>query len=398
MSVPAIESLELRGKRVFVRVDFNVPLEDGRVTDDSRIRASLPTIELAIERGARVVLASHLGRPKGQPKPEYSLEPAGARLSELLAREVILTDDCIGDGVRKVVGDMQDGQVVLLENLRFHAEEEANEENFARALASLAQVYVNDAFGAAHRAHASVAAMVKHVPERAMGLLLRRELEALSKLLAHAERPFLIVVGGAKVADKIGVLENLLAKADDVVIGGAMANTFLKARGGALGRSKLEDEKLPVARRFWERAQSKGVAVFLPTDLVTSADVKGAEGVHVRDASNVPADEMGLDIGPETRKLFLDRVRRAKTIFWNGPMGYFEQPPFDEGTRALSLAFAEASREGKLFSVAGGGDTVAALHMAGVADAISHVSTGGGASLELLEGKVLPGVAALEAR
>lgn len=395
MAIQTIDQLELSGKRVFIRVDFNVPLQDRVVTDDARIKAALPTIRHAMERGGKVMLASHLGRPKGRKSAEFSLEPAGARLSELLGRDVILADDCIGDGVRKVTQDMREGQVVLLENLRFYAEEEENEEQFARALAANAQVYINDAFGAAHRAHASTVGMVAHVRERAMGFLMQKELAALGKLTTNPARPFVVVVGGAKVADKIGVLENLLGKVDEVVIGGAMANTFLKAKGGMLGKSKLEEDKQPVARRFLEKALARGVAVFLPRDVVTAPEPKKTNALAVRDASNVPAEEMALDIGPDSRKLFADRVARAKTVFWNGPMGYFEVPPFDEGTRALAHAVAEVGKTGA-FTVVGGGDTVAALDGTGLEHAIGHVSTGGGASLELLEGRTLPGVAALE--
>jgi phosphoglycerate kinase len=384
--------MSVEGKRVFLRVDFNVPLSGGRIVDDSRIRAALPTIRHALERGAKVILASHLGRPKGQFNRDYSLEPVGARLSELLGRDVFFTDDCIGDGARKVVADLREGQVALLENLRFHAGEEENDDAFARALSAHAQVYVNDAFGAAHRAHASVAGIVKYVEERGIGLLMQRELAALGKLLSGAERPFVVVVGGAKVADKIGVLENLLGRVDEVLVGGAMANTFLKARGEALGRSKVEDDRLHLARRFMEKAVGRGVPVFLPLDLVVAPEAAPGASAEVVAANAVPADRMALDVGPQTRRMFRERVGRAKTIFWNGPMGLFEVPPFDAGTAALAAAVAEAAA----FSVVGGGDTVSAVRQAGVAERIGHISTGGGASLEFLEGKVLPGVAALE--
>jgi phosphoglycerate kinase len=392
VGIRSIAELDIEGKRTFIRVDFNVPLQGGRITDDSRIRASLPTIRYAIERGAKVIVASHLGRPKGETKRELSLEPVGARLSELLGHDVFFTEDCIGDGARKVVMDLREGQVVLLENLRFHAGEEANDDSFARALAAHAQVYVNDAFGAAHRAHASTVGITHHVPELGIGLLMQRELAALGKLLTGAEHPFVVVVGGAKVADKIGVLENLLHRCDEVLIGGAMANTFLKARGGVVGSSKVEDDKLPLARRFYEKALGRGVAVFLPLDLVVAESATPGVKTEVVPASSVPDNLLGLDIGPQTQTLFRDRVRRAKTVLWNGPLGLFEVPPFDAGT----MAFAQAVGDAKAFSVVGGGDTVAAVHQAGIADRVGHISTGGGASLEFLEGKTLPGVAALE--
>jgi phosphoglycerate kinase len=390
-SIADLPDDRLSGRRVFIRVDFNVPLTPARgVADDSRIRASLPTIKHAIERGARVVLGSHLGRPKG-PTPALSLEPVGARLAELLGREVLLTDEAVGDGARKVVSDLRDGDVALLENLRFFAGEEANDDTFARQLAAYADVYVNDAFGTAHRAHASTAGMIKYVADKAAGLLMMKEVEFLGRLLGSVERPYLAVIGGAKVSDKIGVLENLLAKVDAFLIGGAMANTFLKARGGDVGKSRVEDDKLALARAFLKKAEDKKVEVLLPVDVVAAPSLDAPSGSVVR-ASEVPADLMALDIGPESAAGFADRVSRAKTVFWNGPMGVFEKKPFAQGTIAVARAVA-ASRG---LTVVGGGDSVAAVNEAGVADKITHISTGGGASLEFIEGQTLPGIAALE--
>jgi phosphoglycerate kinase len=393
MAIKTVSELDLGGRRVFIRVDFNVPLTPaGGVADDTRIRESLPTIKYAMEKGGRVVLASHLGRPKGKPDKKYSLEPVAARLAELLGIEVALTDEPVGDGARKVVNDLRAGAVALLENLRFSAAEEENDEAFARALASYADVYVNDAFGTAHRAHASTVGITKFVAAKGMGLLMEREVKFLGKLLGDVERPFIAIIGGAKVSDKIGVLDNLLGRVNQLLIGGAMANTFLKAKGGHLGRSLVEEDKLPLARSFLKKAQEAGVDVLLPRDLVAAAGVK-AESGRVVQAMEVPEDLAALDIGPETARGFADAVTRAKTIFWNGPMGVFESEPFAAGT--LAVANAIAMTKGAL-SVVGGGDSVAAIHKSGVADKISHISTGGGASLEFLEGKTLPGLAALD--
>src|SRR5262245_47033699 len=391
--IKSIADLPIEGRRVFIRVDFNVPLTPARgVADDSRIRASLPTIEHAIRRGARVVLGSHLGRPKG-PTPGLSLEPVGARLAELLGKEVLLTDEAVGDGARKVVSDLRDGDVALLENLRFFAGEEANDDQFARQLASYADVYVNDAFGTAHRAHASTAGMIKYVADKAAGLLMIKEIQFLGKLLGQVDRPYLAVIGGAKVSDKIGVLENLLGRVDAFLIGGAMANTFVKARGGDVGRSKVEDDKLALARAFLKKAEDKGVEVLLPVDAVSATAIDAAAmSVTVARADKVPAEQMALDIGPQSAQGFADRIARAKTVFWNGPMGVFEKAPFASGTLAVARAVAAC----RGLTVVGGGDSVAALHTAGVAASISHISTGGGASLEFIEGKSLPGIEALE--
>jgi phosphoglycerate kinase len=393
MPVKTISELDVAGRRVFVRVDFNVPLTPaGGVSDDTRIRESLPTIRLAIEKGARVVLASHLGRPKGKPDKKYTLEPVAARLAELIGADVTLTDEPVGDGARKVVNDLRAGAVALLENLRFSPGEEANDEAFARALASYADVYVNDAFGTAHRAHASTAGIAKLVADKGMGLLMEREVKFLGKLLGEVERPFVAIIGGAKVSDKIGVLENLLGRVDQLLVGGAMANTFLKAKGGKLGRSLVEEDKLALARSFLKKAEEANVDVLLPRDVVAAAGTKSESG-RVVQAMAVPDDLAALDIGPETARGFADAIARAKTIFWNGPMGVFESEPFAGGTLAVAQAVANA--KGAL-SVVGGGDSVAAVHKSGVADKITHISTGGGASLEFLEGKKLPGLAALE--
>jgi phosphoglycerate kinase len=393
MAIKSIADLDIQGRRLFIRVDFNVPLTPARgVADATRIKESLPTIKHAIEKGARVVLASHLGRPKGKPNPEYSLLPVAAYLAEALGKEVVLTDEPVGDGAKKVVADLRDGGVALLENLRFHPGEEANDESFARALASYADVYVNDAFGTAHRAHASTVGMLRMVSAKGMGFLMEREVKFLSRLLGDVERPFVAIIGGAKVSDKIGVLENLLDRVNALYIGGAMANTFLKAKGGQLGRSLLEEDKLALARSFLKKAEDRGVQVALPRDVVAAAGIR-AESGKVVSAMNVPEDLAALDIGPESARAFAEGISRARTIFWNGPMGVFESEPFSAGTVAVARALAEARQA---LTVVGGGDSVAAVHRAGVADKITHISTGGGASLELLEGKKLPGLAALE--
>ncbi|MBX3250620.1 MAG: phosphoglycerate kinase [Myxococcales bacterium] len=390
MAIRSLKDLPLAGRRVFCRVDFNVPLDGSTITDDTRIRESLPTIEHILAEGGRLVLASHLGRPKGKRVPELTLEPAAERLAELLGvGEVVLTDDCIGDGARKVVGDLRDGQVALLENLRFHAAEEKNDESFARELAKLCDVYVNDAFGSSHRAHASVQALPRLVGERGAGFLLERELAALDKLRGEVARPYVAVLGGAKVSDKIGVIEALLSKVDVLVIGGAMANTFLAAQGHSLGASLVEDDKLALARAVVQKAEAKGVDLLVPTDLRTG---RALDDAVAQDAGcDVEEGRMALDIGPESAKRFADVVRRAGSVFWNGPMGLFENDAFAGGTRAVAEAMAACPG----FTVVGGGDSVAAVQQAGLASKYGHVSTGGGASLEYLEGRKLPGVEAL---
>lgn len=386
-----VDQLDVASRRVFVRVDFNVPLTpDGKVSDDTRVREALPTIKLLVEAGARVILASHLGRPKKGPEARFSLAPAGERLAELLGQEIVLTDDCVGDGARKVVHDLRDGRVALLENLRFHKEEEANDPGFARELAALTDVYVNDAFGAAHRAHASVDALPRLVPVRAAGLLLRKELAALGRLADGPERPYVAVLGGAKVSDKIAVIEALLSKVDALIVGGAMANTFLAAQGRSMGKSLVEGDKLATARDVLARAAEKRVAVLLPTDVVVADSLDAPVG-DVVGVEAIGGEQMALDIGPASVAAFRERLLRARSIFWNGPMGLFERPAFSAGTLGVARAIAEAAA----FSVVGGGDSVAAVQQADLAHRFTHVSTGGGASLELIEGRTLPGVEAL---
>jgi len=388
-----LEELPVEGKRVFIRVDFNVPLTDSRkVADDARIQAALPTIRHCLERGARVVLASHLGRPKGKVVPELSLEPVAAHLAGLLDQEVVLADEPVGDGARKVVADVRDGHVAMLENLRFAPGEEKNDEQFAKQLAGYADVYVNDAFGTAHRAHASTAGMVPMIADRGAGFLMMREIEFLSKLLGEVDRPYLAILGGAKVSDKIQVLESLLERVNTIMIGGAMANTFLVARGADMGKSRVEEAKLAVARNFLRKAAERNVIVRLPTDVVCAADLDAEIGRPMR-IGDIPPDLMALDIGPESTTAFAETIGEARTIFWNGPMGVFEKRPFAAGTMAVANAIADNRRA---LSVVGGGDSVAAVSAAGVEDKISHVSTGGGASLEFIQGIELPGIAALE--
>jgi len=390
--IRSIEQLDISGKRLFIRVDFNVPLDKktGKVKDDARIRAALPTIQYAIERRAKVILASHLGRPDGKVVPEMSLEPAGSVLSRLLGRDVIFADDCVGDGVRKLVGELREGQVLLLENLRFHAEEEANDDEFSRELASLAEVYVDDAFGTVHRAHASTVGMVKHVAQRGAGFLVSSELKHLQPLLKGAAKPYLAILGGAKVSDKIKVIDQLIGKVDALLIGGAMAYTFLQARGVAVGASRVEKDKIDVARRILERARAE---VLLPVDHVVASEPKG--GIPTQVVSTIPDGQLGLDIGPKTSELYRQRIVGAQTIFWNGPMGMFEVSEYAAGTRAVADALVEATRRGAQ-TVVGGGDSAAAIAEFGLAEKVTHVSTGGGASLEFLEGRELPGVKVLD--
>ncbi len=389
--IKKLGDLEVGSKRVLVRVDFNVPLKDGVITDDTRIRAALPTIENLVGRGARVVLMSHLGRPKGKPEPKYSLEPAAARVAELLAcGEVALSDSCVGDGARRVVLDLRDGQVAMLENLRFHAGEEKNDDKLSKELASLGDMYVNDAFGTAHRAHSSTAGVPAIMRDKAAGFLMEKEVQCLGKLLGAVDKPYVAVLGGAKVSDKIEIIESLFSRVDFLVIGGAMANTFLAAAGGSLGTSLVEQDKFPLARDLLARAESKGVKIVLPVDAVVAAGPDATE-TQIVPANQVPAGMAAFDVGPASRAKFKDVIGRAGTILWNGPLGMFEKPQFAEGTMAMAKMIAGASA----YSVVGGGDSVAAVNQSGLEKGFDHISTGGGASLEMLEGKILPGIAAL---
>ncbi len=385
-----VRQLSLAGKRVFLRADLNVPLADGAVADDTRIRAMLPTLRHCLEAGAAVVLASHLGRPKGRPDPQYSLAPVATRLGELLGLEVPLAPDCVGAVTEARVEAMKPGEVVLLENLRFHPEEEANDADFARALARLADCYVDDAFAAAHRANASIDAITRYLQPAAAGLLMEGELAALGRILEHPERPLVAILGGAKVSDKLGLVENLLGRVDAIAIGGAMAFTFLRALGHDPGRSRIEPDLVESARRTLAEGRRRGVRVLLPVDVVVAAGVDSPSGraVGVRD---IPSDSMGLDIGPVTVQQFGELVRSARTVVWNGPLGVFEKPAFAAGTIGVARAVAELQG----FSVVGGGDTIAAVHRAGLTDRIGYISTAGGAFLEFLEGRKLPGVEAL---
>jgi phosphoglycerate kinase len=395
MTKLAINDLDLRGKRVFLRVDFNVPLKDGVVTDDTRIRETLPTLRLAIEKGGRLVLASHLGRPKGGPDPKYSLRPAARKLEELLGKPVAFALDCVGPNAESQSKALRDGEVLVLENVRFHPEEEKNDEAFSKQLAALCDgLFVCDAFGSAHRAHASVVGITRFVQQAAAGLLMEKELAYLGKAVSNPARPFVSILGGAKVSDKIEVVENLMKIADAMLIGGGMAYTFLKADGQSIGKSLVEDDKLELAKRLRSEAQQKKFALLLPVDHVVGAEFKADTAMQIVSVLATPNGWMGLDIGPKTIEAYRQKIATAKTIVWNGPMGVFEMPAFAKGTLEIAKAVAAATTAGAI-SIVGGGDSVAAVHQSGLAGKISHISTGGGASLEFLAGRKLPGVEAL---
>ena len=388
-----VKDVKVQGKRVFVRCDFNVPMKDGKITDDTRIVAAVPTIKYLIEQGASVILASHLGRPKGQPNPEYSLEPVAQRLSELLNKQVFFAqcNNVVVPEIVEATKDLNSGDVVLLENLRFRAEEESNDPKFAQDLASLADVYVSDAFGTVHRAHASTAGIAKYLPA-VSGFLIEKELKFLGEALDNPKRPFVAILGGSKVSDKIGVIENLIEKADTIIIGGGMAYTFLKANGKNIGNSICEEDKLDLARDLQKKALDKGVMFLLPVDSKCGNKFEDGCETCFADSENMPDGWMGMDIGPNTIRLYTEAIKNAATVVWNGPMGVFEFSEFQEGSKAIAKALAESDA----ITVIGGGDSAAAVKKFGLEDKISHISTGGGASLEFLEGKVLPGVAALE--
>ncbi len=390
-----IDDIELKGKKVLVRVDFNVPLDENlNITDDIRITSSLPTIKKIISEGGKAVLMSHLGRPKGGPNPKYSLKPTAIRLSELLNKEVKLAPDCIGAETEAMVNEMNDGDVLILENVRFHSEEEKNDPEFAKQLARLGDVYINDAFGSAHRAHASTEGVTKYIKAAAAGYLMQKELDYLGGAISNPTRPYCAILGGAKISGKIDVISNLLDKVDTLIIGGGMAFTFFKAQGKEIGKSLLEEEKIELAKQVLEKAKKAGIKFLLPIDILVADEFKNDSPSSIVKIDNIPADKMGLDIGPETINLFKDEILKSKTVVWNGPMGVFEMDNFAKGTFSIAQALADVTGKGAV-TVIGGGDSAAAIAKAGLADKVSHVSTGGGASLEFLEGKALPGVVAL---
>ncbi|NKE06689.1 phosphoglycerate kinase [Mesobacillus selenatarsenatis] len=391
MNKKTVKDVDVKGKRVFCRVDFNVPMKDGQVTDETRIRAALPTIQYLVEQGAKVLLASHLGRPKGQAAEELRLTPVAKRLSELLGKDVKKTDEAYGDSVKSEIDSMNEGDVLLLENVRFYPGEEKNDPELAKAFAELADVYVNDAFGAAHRAHASTEGIAKYIPA-VSGFLMEKELEVLGKALSNPERPFTAIIGGAKVKDKIGVIDNLLEKVDNLIIGGGLAYTFVKAQGHEIGKSLLEEDKIDLAKSFMEKAKAKGVNFYMPVDAIVADDFSADANSKVVAIEEIPSDWEALDIGPKTAETYRDVIQKSKLVIWNGPMGVFEIDKFAEGTKAVAQALADAN---DTYSVIGGGDSAAAVEKFGLAEKMSHISTGGGASLEFMEGKQLPGVVAL---
>jgi phosphoglycerate kinase len=386
-----LKDVDVKGKRVFCRVDFNVPMQEGKITDDTRIRAALPTIQYLMEQGAKVILASHFGRPKGKVVEEMRITAAGVRLSELLGKNVQKADEAYGDTVKSLIGTMNDGDVLLLENVRFYPGEEKNDPELAKSFAELADVYVNDAFGAAHRAHASTEGIAHYLPA-VSGLLMEKELDVLGKALSNPERPFTAIIGGAKVKDKIGVIENLLEKVDNLIIGGGLAYTFVKAQGHEIGKSLLEADKIDLAKTFMEKAKEKGVNFYMPVDAIVADDFSGDANIKEVAINEIPSDWEALDIGPKTAAIYRDVIQNSKLVIWNGPMGVFEIDQFAGGTKAVAEALADA--EGT-YSVIGGGDSAAAVEKFNLADKMSHISTGGGASLEFMEGKELPGVVAL---
>lgn len=391
MNKKSVKNIDVKGKKVLVRVDFNVPLNGREITDETRITAAMPTIEYLLSQNAKVILCSHLGRPKGEFKPEFSLAPVAERLEKISGRKVVFAADVIGPSAKAAVDNIKQGEIVLLENLRFHKEETANDAGFSQTLASYADIFVNDAFGTCHRAHASTAGVAAFIPAVA-GFLIDKELEVLGGAIENPIRPFTAILGGAKVADKIGVIENLINKVDSIIIGGGMAYTFLKSKGYEIGKSILDEEHLDLAAGLLNKAAQKGVDIFLPVDAVAADEFSQNAKTMVVASEHMPADWIGLDIGPATRMLYTDKIRTSRTIIWNGPMGAFEMPAFAEGTKAIAKAMAESDA----VTIIGGGDSAAAVKQMGFADAMTHISTGGGASLELLEGKTLPGVAALE--
>ncbi len=385
-----MKDIDVKGQRVFVRVDFNVPMADGAITDETRIRAAIPTIEYLVEQGAKVILASHLGRPKGEVKEDMRLTAVGIRLAELMGKPVTKLDESIGQAVEEAVANMQDGDILLLENVRFHAGEEKNDPTLAQQFAQLADIYVNDAFGAAHRAHASTEGIAKHIPA-VSGFLMQKELDVLGKALSNPEHPFTAIIGGAKVKDKIGVIESLLEKVDHLIIGGGLSFTFIKAQGHDIGKSLLEEDKIELAKSFIEKAKAKGVQLHMPVDAVVANEFSQDAETQIVDVDAIPADWMGLDIGPKTAANYAEVIKNSKLIIWNGPMGVFEIDKFANGTKTVADAMATTAG----YTVIGGGDSAAAVEKFEVADKMDHISTGGGASLELMEGKELPGIVAL---